>query len=119
MSISADVASQQLQLIQSDTFYETLVQLGCKKSAKDVPNLSQLLRLNQESTGKFIVDKLLQLIEVFIRDNYLQSFGQRKIHFYLKEENGQKDKKVKQQGKPKSVAANVIKEEEDESLDDE
>ena len=65
----------QLQLITSKNFYKTLVKLKIKKNDREVPNLSNFLRFNKESTDHIILKKLVKVIEEFVRNNYLQSFG--------------------------------------------
>ena len=55
-----------------------MLQFKVKKSTKAVANLSNFLRLSQESPDHFIVRKLVRVIEEFLRNHYLKSFGYQK-----------------------------------------
>ena len=68
-----------VQLIQRDKFYQTLAKLKIKKqAASDSENLSIFLRINEESPDKFLLKKLTMVIEEFLRNHYLKSFGYNK-----------------------------------------
>lgn len=64
-----------VQLISRDKFYQTLARLKIKKKTSDVGNLSRFLCMNDESPDKFLLKKLIMVIEEFLRNHYLKSFG--------------------------------------------
>ena len=64
-----------VQLIPDYKFYNTLSKLQIKKGTKFCDNLSRFLRLNDETSDKIFVRKLSKVIEEFLRNHYLKSFG--------------------------------------------
>lgn len=64
-----------LQLIADSKFYLTLLKLKIKKNSLDVRNLSRFLRLNEQNPDQIIVKKLVKVVEEFLRNHYLKSFG--------------------------------------------
>lgn len=79
-SIASNDASNEVrvQLIPQDKFYLTLLKLKIKKDSRQVPNLSNFLRLSHESPDQIHFKKLTRVIEEFLRNHYLKSFGYRK-----------------------------------------
>ena len=69
-----------VQLIPQEKFYLTLLKLKIKKDSRQVTNLSNFLRLSQECPDQIILKKLTRVIEEFLRNHYLKSFGYKKKH---------------------------------------
>lgn len=67
-----------VQMIPQDKFYIQLLKFKIKKDSREVANLSNFLRLSQESPDKIMVKKLIRVIEEFLRNHYLKSFGYKK-----------------------------------------
>ena len=59
-------------------FYQTLAKLKIKTKTSDVQNLNRFLRINDDSPDKFLLKKLTMVIEEFLRNHYLKSFGYKK-----------------------------------------
>ena len=67
-----------IQTLQLDKFYQTLKKLKIVKSSPHY-NLSQFLR--QADQDSILVSKLLKIVEVFMSDSYLKSFGYHRKKF--------------------------------------
>jgi len=65
-------------LLPRDKFYATLAKLKIKTGTKNIPNLSRFLHLNDQSPDQLLVKKLVRVIEEFLRNHYLKSFGYKK-----------------------------------------
>ena len=61
-----------------EKFYLTLLKLKIKKDSRQVPNLSNFLRLSHETPDHVFFKKLARVIEEFLRNHYLKSFGYNK-----------------------------------------
>ena len=70
--------AMRVQLINRERFYQTLTKLKIKTKGTDVHNLSRFLRMSEESSEKFLLKKLIMVIEEFLRNHYLKSFGYKK-----------------------------------------
>jgi hypothetical protein len=70
-----------MALLPKDKFYETLAKLKIKAGPKDIPNLTKFLCLEDQSPDQLQVKKLVVVIEEFLRNHYLKSFGYTKRKF--------------------------------------
>ena len=67
--------------LPKDKFYGTLAKLKIKAGPKDIPNLNRFLCLDQQSPNELQIKKLVFVIEEFLRNHYLKSFGYTKRKF--------------------------------------
>ena len=66
------------KIIRLQNFYNTIVKLKIKKSASTCPNLSEFLTTDDEVIS---VKTLLKIVDQFLDNPYLKSFGHNKKHF--------------------------------------
>jgi len=71
--LSVPASEQKIQLLPLPKFYETLFKLKVKKGASESANLTRFLRQGKQNI--IIVKKLVKVIEEFLRNHYLKSFG--------------------------------------------
>ena len=52
-----------------------------RKASTDIANMSNFLRLNEMYKDRVLVTKLTKIIEEFLRNHYLKSFGFQKYKY--------------------------------------
>ena len=67
-----------MSLLATAKFYQTLLKLKIKKSSSEYANLSRFLRMSEQTPDLILVKKLTKVVEEFLRNHYLKSFGYRK-----------------------------------------
>lgn len=67
-----------IALLPKDKFYATLTKLKIKTGTKDNANLTKFLKQGDAASDHIVVKKLIVIIEEFLRNHYLKSFGYKK-----------------------------------------
>ena len=68
----------EIQLIRTQNFYATLQKLKIRKTNKEHPNLSNFLKMNEQSKDLILFKKLVKVVEEFLKSHYLKSYGLKK-----------------------------------------
>jgi len=83
---------EEVQLIPTAKFTETLVQLKIVKSEKPNVKLQEILKFNEQNKDMIMLKKLSKIIEVLINNAYMLSFGLKKKTFSVTAEPFVSDK---------------------------
>lgn len=76
--MSTSLQESDVQVITSEKFFAALKKLQIRKTDQVHPNLQNFLKMNEQNKDLVLFKKLVKVVEEFLKNHYLKSYGMKK-----------------------------------------